>query len=354
MAFPGFSKNAVIMKTIKETFRRHLFLWFCLFLCISLLVAFEIREYVSPLPARKWNGEKLRRIKVVEEDHFSFAVFGDNRNSRAVFEDLLKMIDHDPDIQFAIGLGDFVERGSKGRYRYFINQVNRNLGIPLLTAIGNHETQGKGREIYREVFGPFYYSFQLGKHYFIVLDTADREAFDLLGQGVWLEKELEKSRNYDTCFVFMHIPLYDQGSGGHKDSLSKKYADHLAGLFIKSRVTYVFASHIHGYFKGQWGSIPYTITGGAGADLIKDLPGNHFLKVTINKGTVGVQVKEVPSAGSQWMDTLSYGVYIQVDTFFRIHGKEIVIFFVCGGVVLIIFRSRWRNKKKPPRSTFLT
>lgn len=280
---------------------------------------------------------------MIEEDHFSFAVFDDSRNSRAVFEDLFKLIDHDPDIQFAIALGDFVERGSKERYRYFINQVNKNLGIPLLTAIGNHETRGKGREIYRQVFGPFYYSFQLGKHYFIVSDTANREAFDLLGQGVWLEKEMEKPRNYDTCLVFMHTPIYAPGNADHKKSLSKTYADHLAGLFIKSRVTYVFASHIHGYFKGEWGSIPYTITGGAGAGLIKDMSGNHFLKVTIN--SVDVQVKRFPLAGSQWMDPLSYRVYIQADIFLRIHGKEIGILLACGRVVLIIFRSRSATRK---------
>jgi len=195
------------MFLILDTVRKYpVKLCFLLF-CILLLSGFEVWEHFSLLPAHEWNTINLKEINVADPNNFSFAVFGDNRNSISVFENLLKLIDHDPDISFAINLGDMVYSGAKERYRCFLQQVRDNLAIPLLTAMGNHELRGKGRILYHDIFGPFYYSFQIGKNYFIVLDDVNQEGLDVQ-QRQWLEKELKKSRKYDVRIVFMHMPFY--------------------------------------------------------------------------------------------------------------------------------------------------
>ena len=147
------------MSLFSGTMRKHSVKYCSLVLCILILSGFEVWRHFCPLPAHEWNTTNLKKIRVADPTNFYFAVFGDNRNSKSVFENLLKLIDHDRDIAFAIDLGDMVNSGSQTRYRFFLQQVRTNLAIPLLTGIGNHELRGKGRGLYHGIFGPFYYHF---------------------------------------------------------------------------------------------------------------------------------------------------------------------------------------------------
>jgi len=80
---------------------------------------------------------------------------------------------------FAIDVGDIVYDGEKEKYRYFFKQVKHNCTVPLLLAIGNHELREKGRGLYYDIVGPYYYSFSIGSTYFIVLDDASEEGLDM-------------------------------------------------------------------------------------------------------------------------------------------------------------------------------
>jgi hypothetical protein len=66
--------------------------------------------------------------------------------------------------------------------------------------------------------------------------------------------------------------------GMYHACIPESAATELAVLFRKYRVTRIFTSHIHGYFTGQWQGIPYTITGGAGAELVGNDP--HHSSIT--------------------------------------------------------------------------
>lgn len=149
------------------------------FFCLLLLMIFEVWNHFSALPVHDWIATNLQKDQTRDPNDFSFAVFGDNKNSHATFERLLKQVDHEPDVAFATDLGDLVYDGEKQKYRYFFNQVRSNLTLPLLTAIGNHELRENGRGLYYEIFGPFFYSFRIARNYFIVLDDADEKGLDL-------------------------------------------------------------------------------------------------------------------------------------------------------------------------------
>ena len=112
----------------------------------------------------------------------------------------------------------------------------------------------------------------MGEGYFIVLDSTTEAGFDKTGRK-WLEKELKKAKASKVRFVFMHVPPFDpRGNGFHK---CLNDGEELLDLFRHYHVTYLFASHIHGYFSGVWQGVPYTITGGAGGKLQGNDP-NHF------------------------------------------------------------------------------
>ena len=75
-------------------------------------------------------------------------------------------------------------------------------------------------------------------------------------------------------------------------------ARELLEVFREGRVTRVFASHVHGWYDGAWGGVPFTVTGGGGAHLYDKDPAHgffHFLRVDVTGTEVSVRVFPVPT-----------------------------------------------------------
>jgi hypothetical protein len=264
-------------------------------LCILLFIGLKIWDYYAPLSIHNWNEKEISRIKVTNPDDFTFAVFGDNKGNYSFFEPLLHDIAQDKEIAFAIDVGDLVSEGKKGKYRRFLNQVQENLAIPFLAAIGNHDLENGSNNNYQEIIGPTYYAFQVGQSYFIVLDAITESGFDRT-ERQWLEYELQKAQASKARFVFMHVPPFDPRGNGFNKCLPEKDRKDLLDLFRRYSVTHVFASHIHGYFSGVLEGVPYTITGGAGGSLQGSDPEHffhHYVKMHVRDGRVDLTVRRI-------------------------------------------------------------
>jgi hypothetical protein len=270
-------------------------------LCILSFIGITLWNSYAPVPIHNWNQNEASRIAVADPDDFTFAVMGDNKGNHSVFEPLLQDIDHEKEITFAIDDGDLVRKGRVGLYRRFLQQVQENLAIPFLTAIGNHDLNDDGsNKNYREIFGPTYYSFQVGHGYFIVLDATTEAGFDT-AERQWLESELQKSQASKARFVFMHVPVFDPRGGQFHKSLPDKDQQDLLDLFRRYKVTHLFASHLHGYFSGVWAGVPYTLTGGAGARLQGKDPAHffhHYVTVHLHDGRADVMLRRVDAANA--------------------------------------------------------
>ena len=333
--------------TIADTVRRYPLRSSFLLLCVIVITGFERWNPNAPLLGHGWNRINMESITVDDPDHFSFAVFGDNRNSKYIFENLLKLIDHDQRIDFAMSLGNMVSRGKPEKYQYVMEQIKHNLGIPLLTVIGKRELKGSGRRLYMDIFGTTHYSFHIGTNYFMALDDVDKEGLDLMKKEGWLTNELQRSQAYNSRFVFMHMPLYDPRGGRYQKCLAKDSAKKLQQFFSEYHVTRVFTAGIHGYFDGRWNGIPYTITGGAGAKPEGDDPAHyfyHYLKVNIHDAGVDVQGKRVPYPDYIWMDRLIYNCE-QALLFFKVHFLTIIMLAVGVCLGLSVYRSESRQRK---------
>ena len=261
--------------------------------CILLLIAFKTWDSCAPLSVHDWNKREISRVKVTDSDNFTFAVFGDNQGNSSFFEPLLRDIEHRQEIAFAIDVGDLVSSGEKKHFRHFLNQVQGHLAIPLFTVLGNHDLNGDSSENYMKVFGSTYYAFQVGKSYFIVLDTSTPSIFGKT-QRRWLEEELKKAQPSKARFVFMHVPLFDPRGMGF--CLPEKDGKELIDLFRSYQVTHLFTGHIHGYFSGVWEGVPYTITGGAGGRLQGSAPEHyfhHYVQVYIHNAKTDMIVRRV-------------------------------------------------------------
>jgi len=254
------------------------------------------------LPARDWNLRQVERLQTAAGGPLTIAVLGDSRSNPAVFDRLLKALAGDPSLTFAIEVGDMVERGALEQFDAFFQQIRSAVRLPFLTVAGNHDL-GKNRDLtlYREIFGPDYYAFQLKGNYFIVVNDVEEGGVGEV-QWRWLEGELKKSRSYRTRLVFLHTPLFDPRGGDHHHCLPEAAGRRLAALFHKYHVTHVFAGHIHGYFSGNWEGVPYTITAGAGAPLFGTDPAHffyHYLKVTLKGDQVDIQVQRLSTPGEK-------------------------------------------------------
>jgi len=279
--------------------RRRLRLVLAVFLIFSLL-ATAVWGETGALPARDWNLKNLERLQALKADTVSFAVLGDSRDNIPVFAGLLRQMARDPGVKFAIHLGDMVNQGELEGYRSFFQSLRQYLHMPLLAVIGNHELAGDPEgKLYSEIFGPRNFSFSLGNHYFIIFDDVGKSGPDA-AQVRWLAGELQKARNYKTRLVFLHTPLFDPRGGEHHHCLPPESGRRLAALFKQYRVTYVFAGHIHGYFEGRWGRVPYAVTAGGGAKLYGTDPEHfffHYLKVTLQGDRIQIQVRRLEEEG---------------------------------------------------------
>ena len=288
------------MKLFQGRFERPPVVKVCLLiLCLLAWVSAGLGADSGPLPARDWNLRNLERIRVPEGSSLTFAVLGDNRCNAAVFAQVLRQLDRDPGLAFAINLGDLVDRGSIETFGDYLRQVRQTLRLPLLTVVGNHDLDNEhGPRLYREIFGPDYYAFPIRDNYFIMVNVVEAEVGE--PQWRWLEGELKKSQAYKTRLVFLHTPLFDPRGGENHHCLPEATGRRLAALFRQYRVTHIFAGHIHSYFSGNWDGVPYTITAGAGAPLHGTDPKHffyHYLKVTLQGGEVHVEVQRIKAEG---------------------------------------------------------
>jgi 3',5'-cyclic AMP phosphodiesterase CpdA len=264
---------------------------------ILLLVGAAAWGLDRPLPGEKWNVQALRQIEASRSGPLAFAVLGDSRNSHGRFARLLQQMAAEPDLVFAIHLGDMVPQGDEPDFRSFFQEVRGYLPIPLLGVPGNHDLKPDGSRVWERLLGPRDYAFQVQGRRFIVLDDNAPDLDE--GQLRWLAEELRQSQACPARLVFMHRPLFDPRGAPHHHALPPEVGRKLASLFQQHRVTHVFAGHIHGYFTGEWSGVPYTITGGGGVKLAGTDPAHyfyHYLKVKVTGGGVMVRVQRLAGA----------------------------------------------------------
>lgn len=134
--------------------------------------------------------------------------------------------------------------------------------IPFIYSRGNHEARGEyARQLPEYVNGrehKFYYSFEAGPVYFIVLDTGeDKEDnhpvygdlldFDSyrLEQKTWLEKEVQKDdfKKAKYKVVLAHIPpFYTPNKDAHGTSF---FNEHWVPVMNKAKISLLISGHTH-------------------------------------------------------------------------------------------------------------
>lgn len=293
-----------IMKKLSKLavvyFRRRI--WFRLGL-IALILGFWVYIEVgdlNPIIEHDLNYQALHAISGRYQDGpLTFAFLADSKNS-PVFQQVVRALNSDNSLQFAIIGGDLVLYPERDTFKSFLRQ-RQDLEIPSLALPGNHDVAFGTMDLYYQIFGRMYYSFVLGDTKFILLDNSNEKNLGM-EQEAWLEKELKDGLQYKHRFVFMHVPLWDprdKPGVGVRYAHSMKDPDtarRLEDLFIKYKVTTLFASHIHAYYKEHHRGLPTIISGGAGAELVGKDPKNtfyHYVRIHVDKDKIKTEVVKI-------------------------------------------------------------
>ncbi|PMQ01176.1 MAG: hypothetical protein CBR30_07385 [Dictyoglomus sp. NZ13-RE01] len=227
---------------------------------------------------------------------FEFAVLGDSRaegGAPLVFESLLEKISK-TNAEFIIHLGDFLNNSDPKEYEFLKRQISKTK-LPIYFVPGNHDIKGDmAVKAFKDFTGkPLYYYFDYKNARFIILNNA----FGKLGEEQinWLIEVLRSAKG-KYKFVFMHQPVIAPNFflSFHKADPSE--SKRLMKIFEEEKVNYVFAGHIHMYYRKVINKVVYIISGVAGAspyvspETINGKP--HFILIKVTDD--GIEDKMIP------------------------------------------------------------
>ncbi len=350
-------------------------------------------------PSKIETGDGIGNLKVIDPHTISFTVdlkanqvktikftlrpggnpevviLGDNRNGYGTFSQIINQV-NGINPAFVIDNGDLVYGGEPNRYRLFYETVSK-LQVPLYTTLGNHDIRENGREIYTQLFGPPYYSFDYLNNHYVFLDssrgwTEKRAIPDEEYQ--WLETDLQHAQG-KRIFVISHIPPTDPRSNtapntypdltqtqktsflqNEMNKLSgtsnidhayndKEEAKRFESLMTKYKVDTVYLSHIHSFFSFVKDNVRYIITGGSGAELLTKNSYYHYIRAHITDGENYLEIVQLPSPPNQIVDRYLAAGQLFASSIYKEYTTLVlaiaVFIALIVGWILWIYRQKW-------------
>lgn len=301
-----------------------------------------------------------------ETEDDNYVILGDSRDGYETFDKIIEQVNALNPI-FVIDNGDLVFSGKPNQYRIF-NQMTSGISTTLCTTLGNHDIRGNGRDTYKKIYGPEYYSFDFGNNHFIFLDSsrgyAEKQAIPDV-QYSWLERDLQKAQG-KRIYVISHVPPTDPRSGVKPNEIqaytdkvkkeggfveqkleayvedesidhgfqTKQEARRFENLMTQYKVDTVYLSHIHSYFDYTKDGVRYIISGGAGAELMTQNSYYHYL-IAKAGSTDTLTLIQLPSPPNLMLQRYAATVSLFAQAMYK-ENQAAVVLFIAGFVLLVI------------------
>ncbi|UXR66037.1 metallophosphoesterase [Bdellovibrio bacteriovorus] len=187
---------------------------------------------------RNWNARNVAKIQALNlNDTFRIATISDTHSNYNDLRAVIREINSRSDIDFVIHLGDFTDRGYNFEYDIFVD-IMKGLNKPSVVVIGNHDSIGKGPQLYRRVFGnpDFTFDFNGTK---IIIANNNRLDFISSWSADWMFNEVAHSQGFDRVIVAHHV---DPDSTNYFTTAQVMQFDK---LYSDSKVNLVLNGHQH-------------------------------------------------------------------------------------------------------------
>ena len=171
---------------------------------------------------------------------------------------------------YGMMLGDIVHE-DMALYTYYVAGL-KSLGFQMFNIIGNHDhdlsatTDVEGARRFEENFGPSYYSFNIGKQHFVVLDNIIMTVVDgklkkneyTYGltdkQWAWLQNDLSYVDKSTTLMVASHCPMFKKDSAKAEFQDQSTHGADYANLLKQYNKVHAWAGHTHRSFNYNYPS----------------------------------------------------------------------------------------------------
>lgn len=231
---------------------------------------FTLSPYISDVKEEKLNASNLELIKQRESkftNNFKIAVISDTHDYYKELDKIVKDINSKKDeFAFAIVTGDITNIGLLSEFKE-VSKFLKQLEIPYLVAIGNHDYLTNGFKIYSKIYGSQNMTFTFKQSHFVIYDNNNWEALGKTPDLDWVESELTKSTSTHKL-LFSHVSPEDTDRYTDQESLNMKT------LFNKYNVKYYINGHDHNPAFNLFGSIK-RVTVGSPAKKV-------YVELTIN------------------------------------------------------------------------
>ncbi|SNR50347.1 metallophosphoesterase family protein [Hymenobacter mucosus] len=212
------------------------------------LLEFSPNDHRSPSDKQDLTAKNLAALAATPlpaGDTLRFVYTGDSQRFYNDAKDLVASVNRQTGVQFMIVAGDISDFGM-AREMWWVDDHLRNLKIPYLTVIGNHDQVGNGREAYKAIFGPLNYSFVYGDTKFIMTDTNGRE-YNFNGKIPdmnWVRPQLQDA-SVRRHVIISHVPPQDDD---FDPAVRDAYAQ---ALREDPRLVFEMNAHRHSFSVGQ-------------------------------------------------------------------------------------------------------
>jgi len=231
-------------------------------------------------------------------DVVRIGVYGDVRGGHAVHRKIVEQMLGEG-LDLVAVTGDMVLRGTDEADWQKFYAVTSDLvaQVPYLPAVGNHDlgwnaTDDPARATDRLALPPGPAGRPVGNYWYAVdvagvhLVFLDSNAYEVLDQEAWLERDLAAARKAKTraIFVFTHDGPYSRGLHRGNALARARYVP----ILVKWKVDMLFSGHDHMYQRGELGGLKYMVSGGGGAPLYAQTCGVSGKKACVEDGSAVV------------------------------------------------------------------